>query len=80
MTDVFIKKYWDEEETLFYLHFQNGFAVRQIEISPKGKLYLSSESPTSDSSMLYDQSLEELELDASDYITKDEFEIVWKNQ
>jgi len=31
MQEVFIKKYWNEDDILFYMHFQNGDAVRQIE-------------------------------------------------
>lgn len=31
MDDCFIKKYWKEENILFYLHFHNKIAVRQLE-------------------------------------------------
>ncbi len=34
MTNVYIKKYWEEEDVLFYLHFINNIAIRQIEITP----------------------------------------------
>jgi hypothetical protein len=45
MQNLFVKKYWDEEDVLFYLHFQNGEAVRQIEMTPKGKVFLTLENP-----------------------------------
>lgn len=32
MNDYYIKKYWEEEDILFYLHFHNKLAVRQIEV------------------------------------------------
>jgi hypothetical protein len=78
MKETFIKKNWEEESVTFYLHFQDNVSVRQIEISPSGIKYLSIENPFEDDSLLYDQSLEELDLDSSDIITKEEFEIAWK--
>jgi hypothetical protein len=77
--DFFVKKYWDEEDILFYLHFHDKKAVRQIEITSKGKHSLSSENPTQGNSMLYDQSLENLDLKESDFISKQEFENIWQN-
>ena len=29
MTETFIKKYWDEENVLYYLHFIGNDAIRQ---------------------------------------------------
>jgi hypothetical protein len=78
MKETFIKKNWEEESVTFYLHFQDNVSVRQIEISPSGIKYLSIENPFEDDSLLYAQSLEELDLDSSDIITKEEFEIAWK--
>lgn len=77
MQEVFVKKYWDEEDILFYLHFQNGEAVRQIEQTAKGKVLLSSKYPIQGESMLYDQDLEELDLETSDFITEEEFNKEW---
>lgn len=78
MKEIFIKKYWDEGDILFYLHFKDGVSVRQIEISPTGTKYLSAENPIQGESILYDKELEHLELEPSDFITKEEFDNVWK--
>lgn len=79
MREVFVKKYWEEEEILFYLHFRNGEAIRQVEVTPDAKLFLTSSNPQSGGSTLYDQSLEELDLKESDFISEEEFNIIWKN-
>ncbi len=78
-TEVFVKKYWEEEDVLFYLHFNDGVAVRQIEISSQFKFFLSLENPVQGNSMLYDQSLESMNLNDSDFISKLEFETIWQN-
>lgn len=80
MKEIFIKKYWDEEDVLFYLHFQNKEAIAQVEITPKGKVFLSLENPRENTSMLYDQSLDELALEERDFITKEEFYRIWNEQ
>lgn len=80
MKEIFIKKYWDEEDVLFYLHFQNEEAIAQVEITPKGKVFLSLENPRENTSMLYDQSLDELALEERDFITKEEFYRIWNEQ
>ena len=78
MEEVFVKKYWTEEDVLFYLHFQDGNAVSQVEITKDSKVFLTTENPLQGDSMLYDQSLEDLELNVSDFISKDDFMKVWK--
>eukprot|EP01133_Synstelium_polycarpum_P010058 gene10058-11733_t len=80
MNEVFVKKYWEEEEVLFYIHFQNGTAVAQIEISAEGKLFLSVDDPDDENAMLYDQSLSDLDLEEEDFISKEEFEEVWSER
>ncbi len=80
MQELFLRKYWEEEGILFYLHFQEGKAVRQIEIASEGKVYLTLENPIQGESMLYDQSLDELEVSKSDFITKEEFDIIWNKR
>lgn len=77
MQELFVKKFWNEENILFYIHFQDGEAVRQIEETSKGRVLLTSENPHKRESMLYDQSLDELELNDSDFITEDEFNEIW---
>lgn len=80
MQELFIKKYWSEEDLLFYIHFQNGEAVRQIEVASKGKVFLTSENPYQGESILYDQPVDELDLEQSDCITEEEFNKVWDEQ
>ncbi len=77
MHELFVKKYWKEEDVIFYLHFQNGEAVRQIEITSNEKIFLSSEDPQHGDSMLYDQSFDDLDLQESDFISEEEFNKVW---
>lgn len=78
MKEDFIKKYWDEEDVLFYIHFQNDEAVRQIEVKSEGKIYLTLEEPIKGESMLYDQKLSELDLEEADFITEEEFNQFWE--
>lgn len=77
MKEVFVKKYWEEEDVLFYLHFQDNEAVRQLEITPTSKLKLTLNSPINGESILYDQTLDELELQESDFITEEDFNKIW---
>jgi hypothetical protein len=77
MQELFIKKYWSEENILFYIHFRNGEAIRQIEESPKGKVLLTLDNPYSGDSMLYDQHIDDLDLNKSDFITEQEFNKAW---
>lgn len=79
MKNLFIKKNWDEEDILFYLHFQNGEAIRQIEIKDGVKLFLTQDNPQIGDSGLYDQSLDELDLTESDFIEENEFNEIWDN-
>ena len=78
MKEDFIKKYWEEEDVLFYIHFQNDEAVRQIEIRSDEKIYLNLEEPIKGESMLYDQKLYELDLEEVDFITREEFDLTWR--
>ncbi|RKR05245.1 hypothetical protein C8C83_4584 [Flavobacterium sp. 90] len=78
MIEVFVKKYWDEEDVLFYIHFQDDEAVRQIEVKSEEKICLTLEEPIKEESMLYDQKLSELDLEESDFITEEEFNQFWK--
>ena len=65
---------------LFYLHFLNGKAIRQIEITSKGKIFLTMENPFREESILYDQSLSELNLQPEDFILKEEFNRIWNEK
>lgn len=79
MNRIFVKKFWPEENTTFFLHFEDGEAVRQLEISENGVIRLSKEEPQKGDSMLYDQALEDLDLLDSDFISEDEFDEAWNN-
>jgi len=76
MTETFIKKYWDEENVLYYLHFIGNDAIRQIEIRGDKKAYMDVKNPVQ-ALNIYDQDLDELELEKEDFITKQEFEEAW---
>lgn len=80
MKEVFVRKYWAEEDVLFYLYFQNGYAVSQIEVTKDSKVFLSTKNPQRGESMLYDQSLEDLDLNEDDFITKEDFMKVWEER
>lgn len=77
--EIYIKKKWEEENILYYLHFLNDYAVRQIEINHLGEYtFLSDDKPIKGDSILYDQKLSDLEIDKLDYIGEEEFNKVWK--
>jgi hypothetical protein len=75
-TETYLKRYWPEEDILFYLHFEGNKAVRQIEISPTGLVKLSADHPNQEESMLYDQDLEDL--DDFEVISAQDFDDIWK--
>jgi hypothetical protein len=77
MKDIFVKKYWEEEDVLFYLHFHNNRAVRQIEIASEGAVFMDLDAPFCNGAMLYDKPLDELNLKKSDFITEKDFNSVW---
>ncbi len=43
MKEVFVRKYWQEEDVTFYLHFLNNEALAQIEITSESKMFLSTD-------------------------------------
>lgn len=78
-TETYLKRYWPEEDILFYLHFEGNKAVRQIEISSTGLVKLSADNPNQEESMLYDQDLEDLDdLDDFEVISVQDFNDIWK--
>lgn len=80
MDEIFVKKYWKEEDILFYMHFENNDAIRQIEITSNNKVYLDIQNPIQGESMLYDQKLDELDLNEEDFITKELFNKAWEER
>ncbi len=77
---IYVRKKWEEEDITFYIHFQNNEAVRQIELSSKGKIFLTLENPLQGESMLLDQSIEYLDLEKQDFITEQEFNFIWEEK
>ena len=73
MTETFIKKHWDEGDVLYYLHFKGNGAIRQIEIIGDNKVYLNIDEPDQ-ALYIYDQDLEDLDLNKEDFISKEEFD------
>ena len=80
MEELFVKKYWDEQDMLFYLHFIGEEAVRQIQKSGDSVIYLSTEQPEQGDAFLYDQSLFDLDIEDEELISKEEFEAEWNKQ
>ncbi len=77
MEELYIKKYWQENNLTFYIHFNGDKAMRQIEVSEDNIVLLLQEEPVKGNSVLYDQSLGDLELQPEDYITEAEFNANW---
>ena len=73
----YIKKYWDEEKIMFYLCFEGEEAIKQIEVTANGTIYLSKDHPIKGECFLYDQKLSDLELKEGDFISEKEFEEKW---
>lgn len=61
MTTYFIKKYWPEDNTLFYLQFQGGKAIKQIVVSTTGRVYLTEDAPVAGNLVLYNKEMEKLD-------------------
>lgn len=80
MDDCFIKKSWEEESVLFYLHFHNRLVVRQIEVLLEETVYLTIENPIQGEHLLCDKELDDLSFEESDYILEKEFNKMWALQ
>ena len=77
--DTYLRGYLEEDDVCFYYHFKGETAIRQIEIYPDRVIKLSVQHPIVDDSFLCDQNLSDFEVDASSYISKEEFEDLWNN-
>lgn len=80
MKEQFLKKYWAEEHILFFVHFRDGKAIRQIEATSERKVFLTIENPVDGDSILYDQHLDDLGAGPKDFITEEEFERAWNKR
>ena len=73
MKNIFIKDYWEEEDITFYVHFIGQIAVRQVEVSTNKVLLTTFEKPLNGDAMLYDQELNDLDLNQEDFISEEDF-------
>ena len=76
----YIKKFWAEEEILFYLCFEGEEAIKQIEVTANDIVFLSKDHPIKGDYFLYDQDLSDLELKEEDFISQKEFEEMWNKE
>lgn len=77
MSEIFIRRYYQEENIMYYLHFIGEEAVRQLEIHTDKRLRYTTEHPYDDDGGLYDQDFSDVEWPADSFITRDEFETEW---
>lgn len=80
MKDIYIKKYFNEENVTIYLHFRDEVAIRQIDSYPYETIFLSEKVPIIDSSFLYDQKFSDIEWEESDFISEIEFNNKWNTK
>ena len=80
MKELCIKKYWEDEDILIFLHFKDDFAIRQIEVSSSKVVYLDEIHPLEGESMLCDQAILFFDYTENDVISKQEFELYWEKR
>lgn len=78
--NIFIKKEYEEEDVVIYLHFKGEYAVRQMEISSDGITRLSEAHPISGEHFLYDQKFSDINWASQDFISQEEFENKWEGK
>lgn len=75
--DIYVRRKWEEEDIIIYLHFIGENAVRQMEVFPDKIIKTSKNNPISEDSYLYDQNFSDIKWDESDFISEDEFNEKW---
>lgn len=81
MEEIFLKSYYADEDMYVFVHFLGEDAIRQIDLTPTSKRFMSEDSPFDGDSMLYDQDFSDLTLDErSSFITEEEFNEIWNNR
>ena len=80
MADLFFKYYFEDEDTTFYVQYQDGWIIKQVEISQSGKIFLSEDDPMQGDLMLADQPLEHADIDRLTPITKEQFDEMWNSR
>ncbi len=82
MKNIYTKKYWEEDNEMYYFHIENGYTIRQIVINYNSGLVLklSQETPYFNEYILCDQILNHIEWKDSEYISEIEFESIWNKK
>lgn len=75
--DIYVRRKWEEEDIIIYLHFIGENAVRQMEVFLDKIIKTSKNNPISEDSYLYDQNFSDIKWDESDFISEDEFNEKW---
>lgn len=82
MKPIYIKRYWDEDNEMYYFHIENRNVIRQIVINYNSGsvVKLSQETTNFEEYVLCDQILNLVEWQDSEYISEAEFENIWNKK
>lgn len=82
MKPIYLKRYWDEDNEMYYFHIENKNVIRQIVINYNSGLVvkLSQETTNFEEYILCDQILNLVEWQDSEYISEVEFENIWNKK
>ncbi len=82
MKPIYLKRYWDEDNEMYYFHIENRNVIRQIVINYNSGLVvkLSQETTNFEEYILCDQILNLVEWQDSEYISEVEFENIWNKK
>lgn len=82
MKPIYLKRYWDEDNEMYYFHIENRNVIRQIVINYNSGLVvkLSQETTNFEEYILCDQILNIVEWQDSEYISEVEFENIWNKK
>lgn len=82
MKPIYLKRYWDEDNEMYFFHIENRNVIRQIVINYNSGLVvkLSQETTNFEEYILCDQILNLVEWQDSEYISEVEFENIWNKK
>ena len=82
MKPIYLKRYWDEDNEMYYFHIENKIVIRKIVIYYNSGLVvkLSQETTNFEEYILCDQILNLVEWQDSEYISEVEFENIWNKK
>jgi hypothetical protein len=80
MKDTYLKGYWAEETLWIYQHYEDQYAIRQINMFPNEIKFFTVESSMQGKDGLGDQPLDTVDTSMVEFISKEEFEEVWNQQ